>query len=592
MRLPFWWSSAVFALLAGPPAAPPIDWSTASASPDGRWITAISRDTLWVIGTEGGVPRALLGGVGAEGRKQFPFFAWSPDGARLIILRGGRVPTVVDPGTGRHEPLRGFEADTGFVYFSHLYVGSPAWHPDGRRLAFLARRRDDPPRMQLHIVDRVNGSIHRVTNDTTIDQLGAAWSPDGRQLMSAEGTFGGTRGRLVLRDADAPERVLAERRDGVPGYLTPLWSPTGTEVAVATIGRGTRRMAVDTVGPWSTPSTQLPAGRYVAWSADGRALLGDFRTGRMELRAGRLDLASGQRTLTTGADTSARTLGRRGEETLLLLERGTLPPSVWLAGAARRRLTPVEATPVRTAEVLSWTSVAGDSLDAQVLRPVRSRGVVVVPYGGYQNTAPRRDDFFDRLLLALVADGWTVVRPNTRGAASAQQAEGYGAWQLADTDRLFAAHGARLGAAGSPVAVLGHSHGGAMAYYYATHSARYCAAVAVNGRADWVLQAEHPYDGQLPDVMGASPAEDSARYVAASPVRNVTAGTPPLLAVAGRLDGQILPANAERMVAAMRRAGRPAELLLFEDEGHLVERAPNYARLEAAVRRLLGTRCR
>lgn len=195
--------------------------------------------------------------------------------------------------------------------------------------------------------------------------------------------------------------------------------------------------------------------------------------------------------------------------------------------------------------------------------------LIVMPYGAYVNAFPDLDYSLDRGIFPLIERGYVVVRPNTRGISSDQRDRGqYGRPQLEDTERLIAslANGGIIDR--DRVAVIGHSHGGAMAYYYLTHSRAFCAAIAVNGRADWILQARHPYDGLLPGILGGTPDERPDVYAAFSPAANARQATAPLLAVVGGQDGQILPQNGPTMVDSMRVAGKQAELLVFPDDGH------------------------
>jgi dipeptidyl aminopeptidase/acylaminoacyl peptidase len=292
------------------------------------------------------------------------------------------------------------------------------------------------------------------------------------------------------------------------------------------------------------------------------------------------------------------------------LEAGGLPSDVWAAGlttdvaaaeprlAAARNVTranpwldPGRLPRVRIVRWVSGDSVRHDTLNAQLFEPngsLPAHGwpLVVVPYGSYRNGFPRSEYFLDRGLLPLVAAGYAVVRPNTRGTSGDDRDAGqYGRPQLEDTERLLNLLVTQGTVDPRRVAVIGHSHGGAMAYYYLTHATpwnvsrstgapRFCAVVAVNGRADWVLQGNRG-DGVLPEGLGGTPAEVPGVYRIFSPAANARSASAPLLAVAGGTDTQILPANVAIMADSMRAAGREVETLVFPDEGHLLLRENN-----------------
>ena len=129
-----------------------------------------------------------------------------------------------------------------------------------------------------------------------------------------------------------------------------------------------------------------------------------------------------------------------------------------------------------------------------------------------------------------------------------------------------------------------------MAYYYATHSSRFCGVIAINGRADWEAQARYG-DGYLVQQMGGLPASVPNVYAEFSPLRNIARVTTPILAVAGKLDTQILSANASAIVTALHAANKPAELIEFPDEGHLIVKPENIRRLWEAGLALLDNSC-
>ena len=286
-------------------------------------------------------------------------------------------------------------------------------------------------------------------------------------------------------------------------------------------------------------------------------------------------------------------------------QTGNVPADIWIGRLSRTRrlyathnVSTLNAGIARTAlprtVIYHWVSGAGDTLDAQLLLRRRARGrrpLVVVPYGGYRNHFPQSDYFPERGFFSLLARGYAVVLPNTRGTDTDKRDRGqYGAPQLEDTERLIDALSRDGLIDRGRVAVLGHSHGGSMVYYYLTHSSAFCAGIAVSGRADWVLQANHG-DGLLPDILGGTPEARPEVYAAFSPAANARRASTPLLAVAGMHDTQILPANVPIMADSIRAAGKRIEMLVFADEGHVLEQEPNIARFWSRTQALLDVAC-
>ena len=67
-----------------------------------------------------------------------------------------------------------------------------------------------------------------------------------------------------------------------------------------------------------------------------------------------------------------------------------------------------------------------------------------------------------------------------------------------------------------------------------------------------------------------------------SPLTNAARITKPLFVVQGRNDPRVPVSESEHIHAVLATKGIPSELLIFEDEGHTVEKLPN--RIETFTR--------
>lgn len=601
----------------------------AMISPDGSWLSYGLGDTLWVAAVSGENQQferhPISAGLSLV-RSGDPFMAWSPDGRRLVFQADpdrtvgrdfGAAPMFVAHFDGPEYEVaverllddsvssrigRVINAgNLGPVIATRW--GGPVWSPDSRRLAFFGWPAGDEetPALQLYVADLETGDLTRCTSDSLL-KTGLAWSPDGRWLALARVTEQGRgRGRIELIDAEAeaeadarPSRVIHE---GDRAFGDLQWAPDGRRLFVRPNGGAPFILAV-TQNDAVVATAELPSAAYAGWTPDGTGLVAAIADG-MGSRLSLIDPTSGDARHLTGPDTlfRARSVGGAPGRTVTAYtaEAGDLPANAWVARVdiekvalnEPRQMTPANAwldsVAVARARVYRWTASDGTPLSGQLLVPAGYDGtrplpLVVMPYGAYRNAFPSTEDFMTRGLQVLVGLGMAVVRPNTRGIASERQTDGYGAVQLADTHALLEAL-ARDGIIDPQrVALFGHSHGGAMVYYYMSHSDRFVGGVAVNGAADWVFQARRQDMTGLPWGLGGTPDELPDKYHQYSPLENAHAVSAPLLAVAGAGDTQIPPRNAIAMVDRLRSLDKPAELILFEDEDHWIREPENVRR--------------
>ena len=80
----------------------------------------------------------------------------------------------------------------------------PDWSPDGRRIAFSARREGDEA-SQLYVIDLGGGESIRVTNIST-GARSPRWRPDGKALLFTSSVFPGA------ADDEANKKIAAERK--------------------------------------------------------------------------------------------------------------------------------------------------------------------------------------------------------------------------------------------------------------------------------------------------------------------------------------------------------------------------------------------
>jgi dipeptidyl aminopeptidase/acylaminoacyl peptidase len=240
-------------------------------------------------------------------------------------------------------------------------------------------------------------------------------------------------------------------------------------------------------------------------------------------------------------------------------------------------------------EAVRFEAADGLSIPAYLVRPPLPEGtplplVVLVHGGPWQRVVWSDPDHSEDLLRAqfLASRGYAVLLVNFRGStgygrafATAAVGEMGGRMQ---SDLVDAVRWAIAGGIADPahVAILGYSYGGYAALMaLAQQPALFACGIDIAGPTDLVDLIEHfpPYwELELHQwysyVGDPAVPVDRARMQAASPLNWADKIERPVLIVHGRNDVRVRIARAERMVQALRAAGKPVEYLPLPDMGH------------------------
>ncbi|HEX9057922.1 MAG TPA: S9 family peptidase [Ktedonobacterales bacterium] len=573
-----------------------------SWSPDGQRIAFIADtsglDQAWVVETAGGEPRQLTRFPDRVGEVQ-----WSPAGDWLVV--------TVDAGGDEHDQLNLVPAAGGepraLTAQPRVIHHFGAWSPDGTSLCYSCNRRH-PAFFDIYVMDIASGASRCVLErDATL--TARAWSPDGAALIvSRENTNLDEDLFFVPLDGSAPRLLTAHT--GEASYGSPHFAPDGRALYVLS-NRDRERRAPAALDLAASTEQHAHAPMRIlsdaAWEAEGGLALSPDGTllayalnedGRSRLIFH--DLATGHTlpapTLPTGV-IEGLTWSPRDSRVAFSFNGTRHSGNIWTATPGQevaRQVTRVsmgglDPDTLVEPELIRYTSFDGLEIPAYFYRPTdTSRAtsdglpVIVFVHGGPESQfRPLHAAPWMPPLQYYLSRGFAVFAPNVRGSA------GYGKTNIhLDDVRLRPNSVADLEAGvewltragGSDprrIGVMGRSYGGFMVLAAITsYPDLWAAAVDIVGIANFITFFEHTgvWRRHLRSPEYGDPVRDADFLREISPLFKADQITAPLLVLHGANDPRVPVGEAEQIVAAVRARGRPAELLLFPDEGHFMLR--------------------
>ena len=562
-------------------------------SPDNKYLSFVSSrqgakgGQLWLLNRAGGEAvkvTDIKGGVSD--------YAWSPDARRIVLVVN--VPDPRDPqdddkdGAGNSEKKKTpppividryhFKQDVeGYLRGerTHLYLfdvaskkaepltsglfddESPAWSPDGTRIAFVSKRGqgdlDRTNNTDIWIVDAKSAAVPRQVTTTPVPESGPlAWSPDGKNIACVQGDeikyeeYSQPRLTIVPADGGQP-RVLAASLDRpVRG---PVWSRDGSSIVVTV----------------SDDRSQYPLRVPVSGGAPERLL-----TGHLVVSSLTEAPADGTFALLAASDTEPSEVA--------VLENGKI-----------RRLSHqndewISQVLLGATEEFSARSKDGTEVHGLITKPAAFRAGQKYPtllriHGGPNGQDSHEVDF-ERQLFA--GNGYVVVQVNYRGSngrGSAYQkaiASDWGNKEVVDllgamdyVQKLDYVDSSRLG-------IGGWSYGCILTDYTIASDPRFKAATCGAGMGSPItLYGVDEYITQYENELGPPWKSPDLWIKLSYPIFHADRIHTPTLFLGGDKDFNVPLVGGEQMYQALRSLGIDTQLVIYPNQFHGIT-VPSY----------------
>jgi dipeptidyl aminopeptidase/acylaminoacyl peptidase len=554
-------------------------------SPDGKYLSfQAARDggksQVWTLNRMGGEAQQLT-----DVSQGISSYDWSPDGTRLVL-------TIKDRKPGDEEEESDEESET-----------PEPWVID--RLQF---KRDyagylDTLRTHLHVFDVAGKSLTQITSGR-YDESRPAWSPDGKFVAfvsnRTDNPDGNDNSDIWIVAADNTDRgaTVLQLTTNPGADYSPAWSPDGSQIAYVTVTEpeiiwyatshlavissegGSARVLTSSLDRNVTSPEFGPGGRWIYFGLEDSA---ERHLARIEAARGNLERPiDGQREVT------AYTMSPQGRVAALISEPHMPGEIFMLERGGPQQLTFTNDSLVaalRLAEVenVHFTSRDGTEVEGFVFLPPgfdrRLRYPTLLRIHG--GPVSQYDFGFSFEAQLFAAHGYVVVMVNPRGSSGYGQEFSLGIyqdWGNKDFEDVMAGidYAIQQGYADPDrLGVGGWSYGGILTNYVITKTDRFKAAITGASEVLYIANYGHDHYQRQWEMELGLPWENRELWERISPFNYVQNIVTPTLIMGGEVDWNVPIQNSEQLYQALKRLGRTTQLVVYPGQHHGI-RIPSY----------------
>ena len=545
-------------------------------SPDNKHLSFLAakndgKTQVWTLNRQGGESQQLTKVIqGVSGHE------WSPDGKRLLLSIRDPKPEELTKDKKDDKKAKPFIIDRlqfkrdykGYLdrYRTHLYTyvpgdstaiqitsgdfddRSPVWKPDGKSIAFVSNRTDNPDgnnNSDIWIVSADNTdkgqTLLQVTKNENADRS-PEWSPDGNYITYTTVTdkkaiWYATQKLAIISASGGKPRFLAEKLDR--NISSPKFSPDGKVIYFMLEESGTSKIA-----------SISPSGKNFR-----RIIKGDI---------------------------SIRDYVMNENFIFPLLGKSLQPHEIYRYRNDRlAKLTGLNDVIIShmqkpTVEKVTFKSTDDTSIEGFIVKPIGFDPTMKYPTILWNHGGPvsQYEFSFHTIAQLFAANGYVTLLINPRGSSGYGQAFSeviFADWGNKDYQDVMAGldYAIESGYIDTErLGVGGWSYGGMLTNYVITKSDRFKGAISGASAALYRANYGHDHYQLLWEMELGLPWENADAWERISPFNQVANIYTPTLWIGGSDDWNVPIINSEHMYQAMKRLGRETQLVVYPGEHH------------------------